>query len=292
MNKSVFGLILAGTLLAQGAVLAKPLAVELKMPGGRTWKGHVVGRDGDWIEFSTDSSAKPIRVGANTIQEFVFKVDLDVTKLAEMSRNLEYERIIAVLDRALTPFAEYSDIPSNLTKYNTKLMELYYKVGEYDKSLAISSKIAGDDRDPVLQEKCRTYQALALIDAGRMAEAEALLPKYGWDQDFSDDTSSGTLYVAAKLMTLKKDYSGAIELAARVIAFNSQDPEWMQPSELLCAELYTELGMYDSAEEVIRQISILYKNTTEFNTAQKLMVKIEQLRAEQELEDSLKSEES
>ena len=292
MNKSIYSIVLTGMLLTSGLVQAKPLEAELIMPGGRSWKGHVVARDGDWIEFSTGPTAKPIRIGASTIQELAFNVKLDTAKLMEMKRKREFKRVIAALDRALTPFAEYSDVPSNLTKYNALLMELHYKTGDYEKSLAISSKIAADDRDPELQEKSRIYQALALIDAGKSQEAEALLSQYGWDQGLNDDSSPEKLYITAKLLALKKEYNKAMELVSKVIAFNSQDPDWMQPAELLCAQVYTDLGMFDSAEEVIREISLLYKNTNEDDLAQQLKIRIERLRAEQELEQSLESEEA
>jgi len=131
---------------------------------------------------------------------------------------------------------------------------------------------------------------LTLIDAGRSDDAEALLSKYGWDQDISDDAAPEKLYITAKLMSLKKEYNQAMELVAKVIAFNSQDPQWMQPAELLCAEVYTELAMYESAEEVIRQILLLYKNTPEYDQAQELKLRIEQLRAEQELNENFESE--
>jgi len=289
MHKSILYYVLAGVLVtaipAQAAFKA-----TLIMPGDKSWEGSIVSRDGDWIEFSTGKSPRPIRLGANTIKELVFDVNIDAEKLAEMKRNREFERIISALDRAIAPFAEYSDIPSNLTKYNALLMELHYKIGNFDKSIEISSRIAEDDRDPVLQEKSRIYQALALIDGGRADEAEALLGRYGWDQGLNQDAAPEKLYISAKLMVLKKQYSNAMELVAKVIAFNSQNPDWMQPAELLCAQVYTELGMYDSAEEVIRQISLLYKNTNEDDQAQKLKIRIEKLRAEQELEKSLQPE--
>lgn len=290
MNKSIFSFALASVFILGAACEAASLQAELIMPGGRSWKGLVVGRDGDWLEFSTGAT-KPIRVGAGTIEELIFEVNIDSEKINEMNRNREYERIIASLNRALEPFADYSDIPSNLSKYNAILMELHYKTKSYDQTLEIAGKIAGDDRDPALQDQARVYQALALIDAGRSEEAEQLLSTYGWNEDLSDEASPQKLYIAAKLMSLKKQYADAMELVAKVIAFNSQDPEWMQPAELLCAEVYTELGMYDSAEEVIRQISLLYKNTNEDDLAQQLKIRIEKLRAEKELSESTESEE-
>ncbi|MDF7801532.1 hypothetical protein P4C99_18790 [Pontiellaceae bacterium B1224] len=290
MKKSVFSFALAGVFILGVASEAASLQAELIMPGGRSWKGLVVSRDGDWVEFSTGAT-KPIRVGADTIEELVFEVNIDQEKINEMNRNREYERIIAALDSALEPYAEYSDIPSNLVKYNSILMELHYKTKNYDKALEIAQKIAMDERDPELQDQSRVYQALSLIDAGRSEAAEELLAEFGWDQDLSDDSSPQKLYIAAKLMVLKERYADAMELVAKVVAFNSQDPEWMQPAELLCAEVYTELGMYDSAEEVIREISLLYKNTNEDDLAQQLKIRIEELRAEKELIESTESEE-
>jgi tetratricopeptide (TPR) repeat protein len=288
MNKLFLNAALAGVILLSASAEAESLSAELIMSGGRSWKGVVVGRDGDWIEFST--GAKPIRVGAGTIQELVFEVKIDQDKLNEMNQNREYERIISALESALKPFSEYSDVPSNLTFYNSLLMELYYKTKDYDKTLEIAGAISEDDRDPDLQEKSRIYLALALIDAGRAEEAEELLTKYKWNENLDNTASPEKLYITAKLLTLKKQYANAMELVAKVVAFNSQDPEWMQPAELLCAEVYTELGMYDSAEEVIREISLLYKNTNEDDLAQQLKIRIEQLRAEQEIEESIESE--
>lgn len=294
MKKSGFKLILAGVLLCGGQSFAKPLPAELIMGNGRSWKGKLVRRDGDWIEFNNGTSSKPMRIGASKIKELKFKVSINSEKVSKMMRDREFHLVIEMVGEAIDPFAEYSDIPSNLTRYNILLMELLYRTGQYDKSLAISSKIATDVRNPELQKKARLYQAMALIDAGRQAEAEALLAEYGWNEE---STSPANLYISAKLMVLKKNYSEAIELVAKVVAFHSQNPDWMQPAEMLCAEIYTELGasntnMYNSAEEVCREILMLYPNTPEFDKAKRLKIRIEKLRAEQALKESLKSEEA
>jgi len=283
MNKSIYSAVIAGIMTCVAVAQAAPLPAELKMPGDRSWKGTIISRDGDWIEFST--GGKPIRIGASTIDELVFEVKIDSYKLNEMNRNREYARIIGALERTLAPYKEYSDIRSNLTTYNALLMEMHYKTASYGKAIELASRIVLDDRDPKLQEQARVYSVLSLIGAGKLDKAEALITAYGWTEGLDDTASPQKLYIMAKLLTLKKQYADAMELVAKVVAFNSQDPEWMQPAELLCAEVYTELKMYDSAEEVIRQISLLYGNTNEDDQAQKLKIRIEKLRAEQELEE-------
>jgi len=292
MNKAFLNPMIAGMLLIGGFVQAKPLPAELVMGTGRSWKGQVVSRDGDWIEFSTGTAIAPIRIGAGTIKELRFEVTIDAEKISGMMGNREFDRSIDLLSRTLDPFSEYSDIPSNLTKYNSLLMELYYRTRQYDKSLAISSKIAGDDRNPTLQAKARVYRALALIDSGNSVEAKSLLTEYGWDRESSADAAPEELYIKAKLMVMNGEYSKAMEMVAKVIVFHSHDPDWIQPAEMLCAEVYTKLGLYDSAEEVCRQILMLYKDTPEFDKAKQLRTEIEKLRAEQRLEESLKSEEA
>jgi tetratricopeptide (TPR) repeat protein len=289
MIKSVLSIALAGAFVLGAASEAASLSAELIMPGGRSWKGQLIGRDGDWVEFST--GAKPIRVGASTIEELIFTINVDQEVLNEMNRNREYERVIVALETALEPYSEYADIPSNLTQYKALLMELHYKTKDYEKTLALARQIAADSRDKALQEKSQVYQILSLIDSGRSEEAEDLLVELGWNDNLGNDSAPEKLYVTAKLLMLQKKYADAMELVAKVIAFNSQDPEWMQPAELLCAEIYTELGMYDSADEVIREISLLYKNTNEDDLAQQLKIRVEKLRAEQELDAALESEE-
>jgi len=280
MNKTILTGLVIGISLLAGLAKAEPINAELKMGAKRSWKGQIISRDGDWVEFKATGTPKPVRFPAEKITELVFEVSLNTDKISQKMKNREYNGIIILLDKAIKPFAEYSDVPSNLTKYNVLLMELYYRTRQYDKSLAISSKIVGDDRNPALQKKSRMYQVLALLDSGKVDEAETLVAQYGWDQKDSEDTSPEKLYICAKLLASKKEFSEAMQCVAKVIAFNSQDPNWMQPAELLCAEIYTELGLYDSAEEVCSQIELFYKDSPEFDAVIKLRIKIEKLRAE------------
>ena len=273
--------IIAVCLLLGGVVQAKPLSVQLVLGEGRQWKGQILSRDGEWIEYSTGTSAKPIRIAVSTIKELTFKVKIDAKKISSMVNSKNDAGAIASLEKSLAPFAEYRDIPSNLGRYNSILMELYYRNGQFDQSLEISRALGRIDGEPAMQSNARVYTALALISSGKEEEAKSLLVKFEWDKPATSDTVAGELYIRAKLNQLSGDKAKALEEAAKVVAFHSQDPDWIEPAELLCAELYTEIGMYDSAEEVCRQIMILYKNTPQAEEAGQLLARIGGLRANQ-----------
>jgi len=278
MNKSGFFFFITGALLVGSVAAAKPLPAELIMPGGRSWKGQVFGVDGDWVEFATGSATQPIRVGANTIEELVFTVDIDKAEIAVLNRKMQYPQIIAMLETALKPFEPFRDIPSNLTPYNAVLMELYYKTGDYAKSLEYASRISEDARDPGLQRKSVVFKGMCLIETSRLDEAEELFESYGWTRDLPDDAPAEDLYITAKFLFAKKDYAAAIETAAKVVAFHSQDLEWVRPAEQLCAEIYLEMGMLDSADEVIREMSLMYAGSFEAEQAQQLKIKVDRAR--------------
>ena len=283
--KRFLRVILVCSLVATISIEAAPLPAELVMSGGRTWSGSLLKRDGDWVEFSTGVSARPIRLGASTIEKINYDINLNLDRLLELKGNREFGQLISSLNDVLKPFEPYSDIPSNLTRYRSLLMELYFLTGEYDKTLSYAEQIeadAGDDE--VTVENAQTYQALALIESGRPNEAEALMNRLGWLSGLGEDSDPKQLFLGAKLMSVKKDFSRAMELVAFVIAFNSQNTEWMQPAELFCAEVYMELGMFDSAEEVIRQIELLYPDTPEYDASIALKEEVVEMRALQALE--------
>lgn len=285
MNKTVFIFFITWALLAGSAEAANPLAAELIMPGGRSWKGQVVGRDGDWLEFATGSSAQPIRVGAGTVQELIFRVNVDAAAIETLNRNMEYQQIITMLESTLKPYEPFRDIPSNLTPFNALLMDLYYKTKDYSKSLEYASRVGADDRDPEAQRKSFVFKGMCLIEMGSLPEAEELFASQGWTRDLPDDAPAEDLYITAKFLFAQKDYSAAMELVAKVIAFNSQDLEWTRPAELLCAEIYLELGMLDSADEVIREMALMYKNSFEADQAQKLKGKVDTARAQKKAQE-------
>lgn len=83
------------------------------------------------------------------------------------------------------------------------------------------------------------------------------------------------LYQQAAAEKLQGHPQAAIQLAARAVALHYQDIEWLQRNELLCAELYADLGLTNAAVATVRQIESLYKGTEISKKANALRSKIE-----------------
>lgn len=284
MTKLLFKWVVGAMMLSALTAGAEPLKVKWYLRGGQEWDGFLFGTQGEnFVLLKRPVDANPVGVGINTIIELVFDLDLNDEELGKMFAARDYEGIIIKLEKVIAPFDKYDDIPSNLTKYNAMLMESYYRTRQFEKTIHVAKKVAKDSRDPLLQARSQVYQPLAMIEAGKAAEAEALIASFGWNKNLTDDSPPQQLYIVAKLLQLKKQYSEAMLCVARVIAFHSADAMWMQLSEVLCAEIYVELGLYDSAEEVCKQIDTLYKGSEEYDQAQLLKRKIERLRAGREI---------
>jgi hypothetical protein len=97
------------------------------------------------------------------------------------------------------------------------------------------------------------------------------------------------LFFKARLERASGDLKKAIQTAAQVVALHGDRTEWVAKSELLCAELYVELGMLDAADATIRQIQQLYVGMDVAKQADALQLKIETLKesAEREGKDEL-----
>lgn len=83
------------------------------------------------------------------------------------------------------------------------------------------------------------------------------------------------LFFTARLQRVNGDFKKALQTAAEVVVFHHDRPEWLAKSELLCAELYVELGMLDAADATIRQIQQIYDEVDVVKQADALQLKIE-----------------
>ena len=258
------------------------ISAELIMAGGKTWDVKIIQRiktdQKDSLQLSINGRIAGIPMSA--VKQINYDINLNIDKLIELKEQRKYSLLINKLNDSLKPYELYEDIPSNLTKYKSLLMELYFLVNDYDNVISFANNIEKYSKDEELKSSAQVFLARSYIKNGSADRAEKLLKSNGWFDEISSNSNPEKLFILAELMRLKEDYNRAMELVSYIIAFNSQDTKWTQPSELLCAELYVELKMYESAKEVINQISLLYPDSIENEKANELAMKIEIIESE------------
>ncbi len=286
MSKLFFNALLTGMLISAMSASATSVPARITV-GDKKLSGVIEGKKNGSIAFRQANRAGVISYPIDAIKEIDFPVKLNTRAFGEMQQNREYEQMAVAIETALRPFEDYSDLPSNLARYQNVLMELYYKMGDFSKALVFAKRLSVDDRDPEMRKNAIVYLGLSLIELDRLAEAEALFATQGWTGDIQEDASAEDLYITAKFLMMKKDYLAAIETAAKIVAFHHQDEDWNCPAELLCAEIYLRMAeaynsvdYLDSADEVIKEISLLYKDTDEADKAKNLKLSVDTLRYE------------
>ena len=90
------------------------------------------------------------------------------------------------------------------------------------------------------------------------------------------------LFFTARIERARGDLKKAIQTVAQVVTLHADKPDWLAKSELLCAELYVDLGMLDAADVTIQQIQQLYVGMDVEKQVDALRSKIEKLREETE----------
>ena len=209
MRRIFFSFLLAALFLTVHRVEAKPIPARITV-GSKTSSGVIVSRKDDLITFRITGMGGDISYPVDASKEVEFPVRVDESSVNTMLQNRMHEQLASTLEAALAPFAEYSDLPSNIARYQGVLMELYYKVGNYEKTMSYSAKLMKDDRDPELQRKAVVYQGLSLLGPAP-ANIYKMSGKYRW-QLLVKYIEEGGLKARFRELMKKKVFKGRIKI--------------------------------------------------------------------------------
>ncbi len=213
-------------------------------------------------EFDTFREQKII--GDETINEIFKKTDANKAEKLGMIFNATLENIaddyvrgdLAAVINALAPLmlerGQYMSIENNLQDVYVMLMESYRKQGDLSKMRECAG-ILKESSNPRLALKAVVSLALAELAEDDVAGAEALAAAV--------DSDVVKLYLQACIQRTQGRPKEAIQSAIRIIADHANDVEWVAPSELLCAQVYLDLAMTNSAATTARQVKNIYAGT-------------------------------
>ena len=125
-----------------------------------------------------------------------------------------------------------------------------------------------ENKNPVVLASAQVGRIQAAIGEKDVKTADGILEK------IQDPTAK--LYAQACVARAKNQPKVAIQSAIKLIAEYSNNMDWMPQTEMLCAELYNEMGMTNSAAATARQVQKFYAGMNVEKEAQALRSKIEQ----------------
>jgi hypothetical protein len=143
-------------------------------------------------------------------------------------------------------------IDNNLREPFLGLVDAYRELGSFDK-LAKMATILQQTGDELLIQKALVDRALIAISNKDLEQAEKLRGEL--------KSEAAKVYLKAAILRAQQKPKEAIRMVIKVIADYGNDMDWLPQSELLCAYLYLDLKLTNSAFMTARQVEHLYAGT-------------------------------
>jgi len=244
-----------------------PLAVVYKKDG-RAWRLILMGNDGTYLTGRTEKLSEVKQIALADIDRLdIQNGEYDENSVRRRFNEADYTAVITALEPVLTSSADFMGIRNNLHDAFNLLMQAYHENGDVGKAREASSRLM-ETSNPELKCSAQVCRVLAALAGGDLKTAEAV------QAEISDPAAK--LYARACVERARQKPETAIQTAVELIAEHPNDLNWMPRTELLCAELYLEMGMTASAGAAARQTQKLYAGTNTGKEAQALRSILEQ----------------
>jgi hypothetical protein len=240
-------------------LLAEPIDVRIETPGKKVLFGTATSRESGSVVFVPSGTTQPVRVLDSQIADIKLPAnsdeEADATRLFD---DGQYSLANEKLDALLAPYEEYASLPSNLRPAFLQWMIVSYWAGHTDRVLQLAEALANDET-PEVQTPVRFYSGLARFENGDIQGMDTFL-KSPAGAEIYPPKSAARLYMEARILQNQGHYISAIRTAALLLALHSRDADWMPKAELLCAEIYFQLDMPESARSALDDIKEFYSN--------------------------------
>lgn len=239
-------------LLAAGTCQADELKARIQIPHSQLL-GTITGQSSDGVQFRTPAG-ETTKIPGDQISNIRFSIDKwDPKEFQQSFQNQDFKYVYTQLSQTLAPYRTYAIYPSNLTSGFFHWMASAYWQRDYALATELSDALS-QSADSQLKNQALFYQALIQLESGSTLEAKALI-KNSERAQLCPPESAARMYIEARFAQEQKNYIEAIKLATRLLARYPGEVGWVINAELLCAELYFQMEMPDSAESVLTDIT-------------------------------------
>lgn len=267
MIKKLFAVCLPAALALSAAGASSGALAVIERNDGRAWRVYLQRIDGENIVTRLENSPEDRLFKISDIVRLDFlSAAYDSAAAEARFRAADYTEAIRIMAPSIMPYQNFASISNNLEAAFCLLVNAYIENGDFAQARDLSACLISS-HNPSVQVSAQVGRALAALGGGDIPTAEAIMPKI--------QNSAAKLYVQACVERAKKQPKAAIQTAIKLIAEYPNDMGWMPQTELLCAELYYEMGMTNSAVATARQTQKLYAGTNVEKEALALRSKIE-----------------
>ncbi len=265
--KRIFLFWIAGVLLASSGFSAESPKAELYKKDGGAWHVFLIKNGGEELTIRLDKSKANRTFKIAEIDRLEIKhSDYDESVAQALFNEANYAAVITELEPVAAPVADYMGIQNNLQDAFGLLMNAYYWNDDLQKARAAALKLKITQHQ-ALKLSALSIQVLTSLAAGDIADAEAVLSEVS--------NPAAKLYLHACVQRASQHPEAAIQTAVELIANHPNDMLWMPITELLCAELYLNMGMTNSAIAAARQTEKFYVGMNIEKEAQALQETLE-----------------
>lgn len=238
--------------IAQKTAVPEGVPARLEAINGKVVNALLQKREGSSVTFRVYGSDRDISVDQSMVKSLEFIVKYDAKAVELNVNNGDYAAVLSVLEPVMAPLLDYIAISNNMQSTFCLMMDAYRERGDYDAAEKIA-KVLVDSGDAGLTTKGLVNSTLVAIKKKDLDAAGSYCAKV--------KSEPANLYLQACIERAKNQPVQAIQHAVDVILKHGNDMDWMPPSELLCGELYLDMGMTNSADTTFRQVATFYEGT-------------------------------
>lgn len=250
MRRAILSFMASATLSVSAQQLQSGTPAELEVVNGKSANVFLQGTEENTVQFQAPGSSRSMSAPAAQIKMLTFLPKYDAIGLERSFADGDYEEVVSLYDRALAPYWSYMSISNNLQDDLLRLTRSYLKTGKQAK-VAEAVAMLQSSRHASFQLQGRAFEFQLALQAHDVAAAEEILN--------TEESKSAKLYFQACIDREKNEPRMAIKNLTQLIAEYGNEYAWMSEGELLCAELYLEMGYTNSAAETARQVGKIYK---------------------------------
>ncbi len=251
-------------MLGCATVAQAQYAAKVSMQNGNSFVIKKLNIKGERL-YSDDGKAST-SVSLITAVEFRFS-GINLSMCEKMFRSGDRKSLEGLLNQYVSPVVPYSYLPGNLGEYMVWMLRAEFWNGNQSAAVKTIEALREMD-DPEWVKTANLYFVVLLLEQGNVADAKSLFEGVVDPEHFSVPMAE---YIRAKLAIAVGEHRSAMQYIAQILAFHSDDAEWMAPATALELEVYQASGQLEKAQVVAQELMMAYPGTVWGKLGEKVM---------------------